>query len=288
MRTSLPSMNRVADEQFGVEAILLRASEPGDSLCEVQLFAPSLAIFLPPAETATGTAVVVCPGGGYGNLAIDHEGKQIALWLNALGVAAFVLRYRHAPCYRHPAPLHDAQRGLRIVRAHANEWGVDPARIGIWGFSAGGHLAATAGTHFDAGDAAADDPIERVSCRPDFLILCYPVITFYAPYAHAGSRENLLGDDPDPRLVELLSNERQVTAKTPPTFLFHTDADTGVPAENSVLFYLALRQAGVPAELHIYAHGAHGVGLCLHDPILGTWSARLHDWLAGLGMLQQQ
>ena len=239
---------------------------------------PELRIYLPAAKPS-GTAVVVCPGGGYGALAMDHEGRQIADWLNSLGVAAFVLKYRLGPRYHHPAPLQDAQRALRYVRLHAQELGIAPDRIGIWGFSAGGHLAATAGTHFHAGDSKAADPIERISSRPDFLILAYPVISFTAEYTHLGSRKNLLGDNPDPQLVESLSNEKQVTPETPPTFLFHTDGDTGVPPENSVSFYLALRKARVPAEMHIYEQGPHGVGLATADPILSSWPNRLADWL---------
>jgi acetyl esterase/lipase len=246
---------------------------------------PTLTVYLPPPERANGTAVIVCPGGGYGHLAVGHEGKEPAEWLNRLGVAAFVLQYRLAPRYRHPAPLQDAQRAVRTVRARAREWHVDPNRIGIWGFSAGGHLASTAGTHFDAGRADDPDPIQRVSSRPDFLILCYPVITFTDPVMHKGSRNNLLGKEPDPKLIEELSNEKQVTAKTPPTFLFHTHEDSGVPPENSVLFYLALRRAGVPAELHIYEKGKHGVGLAPNDPVLSSWPDRLAAWLKGRGLL---
>jgi acetyl esterase/lipase len=254
-------------------------SEPADQ--------PTLTIFLPAAEKANGTAVVICPGGGYGALAVDHEGKQVAEWLNNLGVTAFMLKYRIAPRYRHPAPLQDAQRAIRTVRARASEWNVDPHRVGIWGFSAGGHLASTAGTHYDEGKAGTEDPIERVSCRPDFMILCYPVITLNPPYAHRGSRDNLLGKEADPKLVESLCNDSQVTAKTPPTFLFHTAADTGVPPENSVLFFLALRKAGVPAELHIYENGRHGVGLATQDPVLRTWPDRLAVWMKGHGLLQK-
>ncbi len=245
---------------------------------------PALTLYLPPAERANGTAVVICPGGGYGGLATDHEGTQIAAWLNARGITAFMLCYRLAP-YRHPIPLQDAQRALRTVRARAAEWGIDAGRIGVWGFSAGGHLCATLATHFDAGNSQAADAIERAGCRPDFVILAYPVICMDPPYAHIGSRENLLGDHPDPALVHSVSNERQVTAKTPPTFLFHTDSDQCVPAENSIFFYLALRKAGVPAELHIYAEGPHGIGLKLEDPILGTWGDRLADWLTVRGLL---
>jgi acetyl esterase/lipase len=246
---------------------------------------PAVGIFLPPAEKAVGAAVVVCPGGGYQNLALDHEGRQIAEYLNRLGVAAFVLRYRIAPAYHHPAPLMDAQRAIRYVRSRAGELGIRPDRIGIWGFSAGGHLASTAGTHFDGGNPSAADPIDRENCRPDFLILSYPVIQFGSAYTHKGSQNNLIGKEPDPALVDLLSNEKQVTAQTPPTFLFHTNADTGVPAENSVSFYLALRKAGVPAEMHIYEPGRHGVGLAPQDPVLSTWGSRLSDWLKGRGIL---
>jgi acetyl esterase/lipase len=247
---------------------------------------PTLTIHLPPADNAQGTAVVVCPGGGYAMLAVDHEGKQIAEWLNARGIAAFIVRYRLGPRYRHPAPLQDAQRAIRTVRLRAAEFGIAPERIGIWGFSAGGHLASTAGTHFDAEKAQAADPVERVSSRPDFLILSYPVISFTTEYTHKGSREHLLGPNPDPQLVESLSNETQVTSQTPPTFLFHTDGDTGVKPENSVLFYLALRKAGVPAEMHIYERGPHGVGLAEKDPILSSWARRLEGWLKTRGLIR--
>jgi acetyl esterase/lipase len=179
----------------------------------------------------------------------------------------------------------DATRAMRLVRAHAPAWGVDPGRVGVWGFSAGGHLASTLATHWDRGDAGADEPVERHGSRPDFAILCYPVITLYPPHTHGGSRVNLLGEEPNAALVEDLSTEGRVTADTPPTFLFHTDTDAGVPAENSVLFYSALRAAGVPAELHIYADGPHGVGLAAQHPVLGSWPARLEDWLRGRGII---
>lgn len=244
---------------------------------------PSITIWLP-KENANGSAVVVCPGGGYAHLAVDHEGKQIAEWLNARGVAAFVLKYRLGPRYRHPAPLGDVQRAIRTVRQGANGFHVAPDRIGVWGFSAGGHLASTAATHFDSGLKDAADPIDRVSSRPDFAILAYPVVTMTA-HTHGGSRRNLLGESPDPKLIELLSNEKQVTAQTPPTFLFHTSDDPGVPVENSVYFYLALRKAGVPAEMHLYEHGRHGVGLAPADPVLSTWGDRLTDWMRGRGLL---
>jgi acetyl esterase/lipase len=236
---------------------------------------PSISIYLPAADKATGTGVVVCPGGGYGHLAIDHEGEQVARWLNSFGVAGFVLKYRIAPRYHHPAPLQDAQRAIRLVREHGQEWRVRPDRVGIMGFSAGGHLASTAGTHFDAGT------------RPDFMILCYAVISFSPPYAHKGSRNNLIGENADPKLVENLSNELQVTAQTPPAFLFHTTTDQTVPVENSVQFYMALRKAGVPAEMHIYANGPHGVGLASTDLALSSWPLRLAEWMQGRGLLSR-
>ena len=240
---------------------------------------PALTLYLLLPSQPARSAVVVCPGGGYAMLAMDHEGRQVAEWLNTLGIDAFILKYRLAPRYHHPAMMEDAQRALRYVRSHASEFGIAPDRIGIWGFSAGGHLASTAATHFDAGNPAAADLVERASSRPDFAILAYPVITCSESFKHEGSCNNLLGDNPDPRLADYLSNEKQVSAQAPPTFLFHTNDDDGVPAENSVAFYLALRRARVPAEIHIYEHGPHGVGLAPKDPVLSTWTQRLADWL---------
>jgi len=245
---------------------------------------PTLAAYLVPAGRGTGTAVIVCPGGGYQGLSMDKEGDQIARWLNSLGVTSFVLKYRLGPKYHHPVELGDAQRAIRTVRSKAAEYRLLPDRIGIMGFSAGGHLASTAGTHFDAGDNGAADPIDRLSSRPDFMVLCYPVISF-TDHPHQGSRRNLLGENPDPKLVENLSNEMQVTAQTPPTFLFHTTTDATVPVENSVMFYSALRKAGVPAELHIYERGPHGVGLAQTDEALSSWPARLADWMRVRGLL---
>jgi acetyl esterase/lipase len=252
---------------------------------------PTLTIYLPPKEKATGTAVVICPGGGYGHLAMDHEGHQIARWLNSLGVAGFILKYRHRNSgagYGHPAPLLDAQRAVSTVRSRAKEWNVSPDRIGILGFSAGGHLASTAGTHFHTGKPDAKDPIDRVSCRPDFMVLVYPVISMIEWYAHSGSRRNLLGNKPDEKLVENLSNERQVTPETPPTFLVHTYEDRGVPAENSIYFYLALRKAKVPAEMHLYQKGPHGFGLGQNYGAVSTWPQRCADWMRGLGLLDKK
>jgi acetyl esterase/lipase len=251
---------------------------------------PSLTAYLPPREKSVGTAVVVCPGGGYGALALDHEGKQVADWLNARGVAAFVLRYRitvrdKRPAPLHPAPMLDVQRAIRTVRARAKDHGVQPSRIGVWGFSAGGHLASTAATHFDEGNTGSADPVERVSCRPDFAILAYAVISMEPTVTHAGSRRNLLGADPDPKLAESMSNDKQVTAQTPPTFLFHTDEDRAVLPLNSILFYQALKKHGVPAELHVYERGRHGVGLAPNDTVLSTWAERLEVWMKGRGLL---
>ena len=245
---------------------------------------PTLTPFPAPKGKATGAAVVVCPGGGYGHLSLEHEGRAVAEWLNSIGVTAFVLKYRLGPRYHHPAMLQDAARAIRTVRARAAEWGLDPARVGILGFSAGGHLASTAGTHFDAGQPDAADPVERVSSRPSLMILIYPVITMREK-THAGSKRNLLGENPTPELVALLSNEEQVTKETPPAFLIHTMNDTAVPVENTLTFVSALRKAGVPFELHLYERGPHGFGLGTArngkpaDPILSTWPAHCADWL---------
>ena len=195
---------------------------------------PTLTSWFAPPERANGAAVLVCPGGGYGGLAIDHEGKQIAQWLNSLGISAFVLKYRLGPAYHHPIEIGDAARAMRTVRARAAEFRVDPNRVGIWGFSAGGHLASSLSTHWDRGDASAKEAIERASSRPDFAVLSYPVITFTEPWTHQGSKRNLLGENPDRSLSAWLSSEQQVTPETPPTFRVHTNADTGVPPENSV------------------------------------------------------
>jgi acetyl esterase/lipase len=241
---------------------------------------PQITPYVPDRVDPHRTAVVVCPGGGYRNLSMEKEGSKVAEFFNGLGITAFVLRYRLGPRYRHPVPLGDARRALRLVRSRAAEFGVAGDRLGMMGFSAGGHLTATVATHIDRGDPRAADPIDRESARPDFAILAYPVITLSESWLHSGSRNMLLAPDQrHPDILHDLSNERQVTPDTPPTFLFHTDADAGVPAENSVTFYLALRRAKVPAELHIYEPGAHGVGLGGTDPALVTWPDRLAGWL---------
>jgi acetyl esterase/lipase len=246
---------------------------------------PALTLYPASGSKKTDVGVVICPGGSYHNLAMDHEGKQVAEWLNQRGISAFLLRYRLGPKYHHPIELWDAQRAIRYVRAHANEFGIRRNRIGIWGFSAGGHLAATTGTHFDMGDRESKDPVNRPGSRPDFMILAYPVITMEAPYVHLQSRDNLLGEKPDPALTVSLSNQTRVTSETPPTFLFHTSDDDVVPVQNSIDFYLALRKAGVPCEMHIYLHGRHGLGLAQNEPELRTWPDRLFDWMKAQGLL---
>jgi acetyl esterase/lipase len=248
---------------------------------------PTVMVYLPAKDKANGAAAVICPGGGYGGLA-DHEGLPIASWLNKHGVAGIVLTYRLGPKYHHPIELHDAQRALRYTRAHATEWGIDPGRVGIIGFSAGGHLASTAGTHFDRGLPDAKDPVDKLSCRPDFMVLLYPVITLTDPYTHKGSRNNLLGKNLDPQLVENLSNDKQVTKDTPPTFLVHTSADTAVPPENSVLFYLALSKNKVPAEMHIYEKGRHGLGLGTADLPFASWPDRCIAWMQSRGLFSKK
>jgi len=230
---------------------------------------PIVQSFVP--EKPTGASIVVCPGGGYGGLA-NHEGPKVGEWLQSQGVTAFVLRYRLGPKYHHPVELGDAQRAIRLVRANANEWGLDPQRIGILGFSAGGHLASTAATHFDGGSPNSPDPIEKVSCRPDFQILIYPVITM-GPGGHAGSKKNLLGENPDPKLVELLSNEKQVKKDTPPAFLVHTVEDKAVPVSNSDNYAAALKAAGVQYEFIRPDKGPHGFGM------RDDWTGPCIEWM---------
>lgn len=247
---------------------------------------PAITVYLPRTMNPNTPVMIVCPGGGYVNLAMNHEGRQVANYLNSLGMAAFVLRSRLGPRYRHPIELGDAQRAIRLVRSKAAEWRLDPARIGILGFSAGGHLAMSASTQFDNGNPAAADVIDRANSRPDFTVLGYPVVTMAESWTHQGSKNSLLGPNPDPELVKSLSGELAVTKQTPPTFLFHTNADTAVPAENSVYYYLALRKAGVPAEMHIFEKGPHGVGLANDDPALAEWSKLLANWLRVHGIVK--
>jgi acetyl esterase/lipase len=240
---------------------------------------PAVTVYLPRTVAPNTPAMIVCPGGGYRALAANHEGRQVASYLNSLGFAAFVLRYRLGPRYQHPIELGDAQRAIRLVRSHQADWRIDPSRVGIIGFSAGGHLAMTASTRFDAGNASAPDTLDRLSSRPDFVVLGYPVISMTEEWTHKGSRTSLLGDNPDPELAKSLSGERAVTRETPPTFLFQTNEDTSVPAENAVYYYLALRKAGIPSELHVFEKGPHGVGLANDDAALSEWSKLLANWL---------
>lgn len=248
-------------------APLARGSEAED--------VPALSVY--PVKGRDKGAVIVCPGGGYGMRA-DHEGEPIALWLNGLGLTAFVLRYRVAP-YRYPCALADALRAVRYVRHFADPLGIRKDRIGLLGFSAGGHLTASAGTHYTAGEPGAADPIERQSSRPDALVLCYPVITMKPPYYHHGSMVNLLGDLPEPKLIESMCAELQVTGDTPPTFLWHTSDDQAVPVENSLLFAGALSRHGVPFDLHVYEKGHHGLGLAPGNGHVGTWTGVCAEWL---------
>jgi acetyl esterase/lipase len=246
---------------------------------------PAMTLLLPSDRRTDRAAVIVCPGGSYRHLFDGHEGREPAEWLRKRGAVGIVLRYRIAPRYGYPAPMLDLQRAIRMVRARASEWGVDPQKVGVWGFSAGGHLASAAATSFDSGNPGAFDPIERVSCRPDFAILCYPVISLIPPVGHGLSRENLLGPNPDQKLVESLCTDTQVTAQSPPTFLFHTNTDEAISPENSIRYYQALRKWNVPVELHVYERGRHGIGLATDDPVVSTWTARLQDWMTGKGLL---
>ena len=257
---------------------------------------PMLTVHLAPQDKFIPVAVVVCPGGGYSGRATDHEGKQIVAWLNERGINAFVLKYRTATESQitpplEPGPMLDVQRAIRIVRSKAADYAIGKKRIGVWGFSAGGHLASTAATHFDDGKADSSDPIEKESCRPDFAILAYPVISMDQAVTHGGSRRNLLGNSPDDKLVEFYSNDKQVTKHTPPTFLFHTKEDTAVKIKNSELFYEACKKHGVPVELFVVEKGRHGVGLgndarsAKESPEVAKWPAKLEEWLKGQGII---
>jgi acetyl esterase/lipase len=273
---------------LAIASSALQAAEP----TEIKLWpegsggqgAEKVSLFLhqPEADSANRPAIIVCPGGGYGMVVMSYEGHDIAAWFAARGFVAFVLKYRVAP-HQHPSQMHDVQRAMRYVRANAETYKVDPQRIGVIGFSAGGHLAATAGTKIADAEPESPDAVQRVGSRPDFLILAYPVISMIDGVTHAGSRKNLLGEHPAAELVASMSLEKQVTKTTPPTFILQTDADKVVPAENAILFYSALRKAGVPAEFHSYREGPHGVGLGRHERSK-SWPGLLTDWLAGLGI----
>jgi acetyl esterase/lipase len=266
----------------GPAPMLLWANGSPGALGDADDDKPTITAYIP-ASNPTKTAVVIAPGGSYTHLSMVKEGSDVAAWLNARGVAAFVLKYRLGPKYHNPIELGDAQRAIRTVRADAAQYGVAPDHIGMWGFSAGGHLTASAGTMFDAGNAGATDPIEQQSSRPDFLILSYPVITMEDPYVHKLSQTDLLGDAPTQEDMDAMSPELHVTAQTPPTFLFTTTDDHTVPVLNSVMFYSALVKAGVPAEMHIFQHGAHGSGLAPTNPQLRPWTDLLIKWMRERG-----
>ncbi len=270
-----PAMDNLMDVHAALP--LWPDGAPG-ALGKAETDVPTIAIYLPPANP-THTAVVVAPGGGYQHLAMDHEGLQVAQWLNAHGVAAVVLKYRLGPTYHHPIELGDAQRAMRYVRSHAEQLGVATDHIGMLGFSAGGHLTATAGTRFDGGNASSSDAVQRVSSRPDFLVLCYPVISMEDGTAHAGSVKYLLGDNPTVQQKALLSADEQVTQQTPPTFLWSTTDDAVVPVNNTVLFYQALVRNKVSAEMHIFPHGRHGLGLAQTTPQVSAWPDLLYRWM---------
>lgn len=246
--------------------------------------APDISVFLPSKKNATGDAIIICPGGGYRMLAYDWEGEDIAKFWNSKGVAAIVLKYRlptsESQIIPHKSPIMDAQRAMRIVRFYAKEWNINPKRIGIMGFSAGGHLASSLSTHFDAGDPDSSDPVERISCRPDFSILVYPVISFTGEFQHSGSRKNLVGEDEE--LMNFYSNELQVTNDTPPAILIHASDDKSVPVDNSIVYYRALVKNNISAEMHIYPEGGHGFALAIGKGYLSTWTERCYDWLLNL------
>ncbi|MCM4167458.1 Acetyl esterase [Arenibacter antarcticus] len=247
---------------------------------------PTIEVYLPAKKIATGQAVLIFPGGGYGILAYDWEGTDFAKLLNSKGIAGIVVKYRlpssKSATEKHKVPLQDAQRAMRLVRSKAMEWNIDSNNIGIIGFSAGGHLASTLGTHYNEAVYAKQDEIDQLSARPDFMTLAYPVITMGEINTHGGSRKNLLGENPSQKMVDHFSNELQVTVDTPPTFLVHATDDTAVPVENSLLFYAALRKSKVAAEMHIYPTGGHGFALGLSDPHLASWTDQWIGWMSGL------
>lgn len=245
---------------------------------------PTLNWRTPLAATRNGTAVIICPGGGYGSLSIDHEGTRYADWFARLGVTTFVLKYRLRE-FGHPAPLQDVLRAVRLVRSRAAEFGVNPTRLGVVGSSAGGHLAACAGTLFDHAAGRTGAALDATSARPDFLLLLYPVISMTAPASHGGSRAALLGPNPPNELAQLMSPELQVTVRTPPTLLIHTQEDNVVPIENSLLFFRALTAAGVPAEFYAFEHGPHGIGMTAGHGTASNWPSRAEEWLRARGLL---
>lgn len=244
---------------------------------------PTIEVFLPEKDINTKKAIVICPGGGYHGLAYDWEGTEIAKWFNSKGIAAIVLKYRlpnsKSIKVSSEAPLQDAQRAMRLVRSNAEEWNIDPDKIGVMGFSAGGHLASTLGTQFEKPNNFNEDTIDKLTARPNFMVLLYPVITMKSDYTHKGSKNALLGKNASKELIEQFSNELQVTKKTPPTFIVHSQDDTAVPVENSLQLYKALKDIGVATEMHLYPYGGHGYSMALGKGQLGNWPDRLNEWL---------
>lgn len=272
--------NNIPNSQISDE---VEESVKKDILAIKKVQIPSIEVFLPTKRSANGKAVIVCPGGGYSGLAYDWEGIDVAKWFNAQGVTAFVLKYRlpqsKSIIVKNEAPLQDAQRAIRLIRYNADKWHIDKNKIGIIGFSAGGHLASTLGTHYDRSVLRSTDAIDKLSAKPNFMMLIYPVITMNLTYTHKGSRNNLIGKSPTDDLVRLYSNELHVNKNTPPTFIVHSTDDKVVPVENSLRFYENLKKAEVPTELHIYAYGGHGFGLAIGRGYLQSWTQRLADWL---------
>lgn len=271
---AIPNRIETAETEVHDTADILRISKVQE---------PTLAVYLPSKANHSGKGVLIFPGGGYRILAYDWEGTDIAKWLNSKGIAAFVVKYR-LPVSRsltgaHEVPLMDAQRAIRLVRGHYKEWNLAEDQIGCMGFSAGGHLAASLGVHFNAATYEPQDAMDMLSARPDFMALIYPVISFSPEVGHSGSKEALLGKEPDPGLVTYFSNELHISPDTPPTLLIHATDDSAVSPENSILFYQGLRNKGVPASLHLYARGGHGFSLAPADPYLRDWTNRVTDWL---------
>lgn len=248
---------------------------------------PTAFVYLPEKSSEPTGAIVIFPGGGYGHLAMDHEGHQIARWANDMGLAGIIVSYRHRNRgYGHPTPMLDAQRAIRLTRHNAQQWNIDPNKVGVLGFSAGGHLTTTVLTHFDEGQSDAKNAVDKLSCRPDFGVVCYAVIALGEEYTHKGSQKNLLGDSSSAEQLQLLSNEKQVSPRTPPCFVWHTAEDTVVPVENSLAFYSSLVKAKVPSELHVFPVGKHGIGLGANVPGANQWPALCRDWLKRLQIAQ--
>jgi acetyl esterase/lipase len=303
MRTKALLLAALVLSMMGETAVTLPTSRPSNGE-EVRLWPgkapraqgdkpadiPALTCFFPDAAKANGTAIVICPGGGYSGLSMTSEGTDEAHWFNDHGIAAFVLKYRVSP-YGQPVPMLDGQRAIRVVRHNATDWGINPKRIGIMGFSAGGHVASTVGTHYDDGlpkpKEGPFDPVLSESCKPDFMILVYPVITMKDKITHEGSRHVLLGDKPGAVYINLYSNELHVDKDTPPTFIAASKTDTVVPVKNSELFADALKKNKVPYEFVELETGDHGYGMAANDPKVSVWTDKCMDWLKGRGLLER-